>query len=786
VSWRTALAAVAVVVGSQSCQLLRPSASPGPAESARGGASAAARIELVNVAERPSLALVARDGDPRPALGFAAAHDHGSRASAALAALLEGRLVRLGLAPTDSRAHDLGFSVAILASSADQARRFISALAQAIAAPVTAGEPALAEVGTRFAALRARTWLGPGEAAAAACSGDAGVLTAPRESSEPSVAELETWRRSVHSSRAAAFSAVGPSGLLAAVTDAVERLEAWPGGAAPNDPWPAQDLVAVDPDRGERRLSFALRTADAAAAVEAARLLGNPSATLAARLAGFEPRWTLERVVGTTRPRGACLRIDLRGPRGEPPPPLADVARVALLIEEEAQRATARGRGNPSALDAGALRATDPREAAAVAAWRALAGRLEPGPERRVLSYVAAGESSSELGLVLERERAAATRPSLELRSRIEAGQGATWLLLASGCGTSGETDADAGHTALAIRAMTDPRAPGEVVLEPWITADGVGVLAHGPRRSSNESPEQHARRVAATLGRALLARLTGSEVAQARQRLLDELGPGPDSGYFSALEATAPGRPSWIEPRGTWVSVADASTHTVEVLRRAWLRSPLRLAVIANHDEPQARAAHDELERWLRPVRSSVASCRRAERPAAKAREVTVEVDANAEPRALAYVAVPLPSGPPAEAHWTAWLLNRPSGWLDRTLHQPGLAAGARARVLGGSSAAALVIEIGALEEQSARAVQQVRALLERLSKGALRAEDVELARAELAQARESASLDPRRRIVDLWVGHEARQPTLDSLRRFQRALTPASHVVVLVKRKE
>jgi hypothetical protein len=44
----------------------------------------------------------------------------------------------------------------------------------------------------------------------------------------------------------------------------------------------------------------------------------------------------------------------------------------------------------------------------------------------------------------------------------------------------------------------------------------------------------------------------------------------------------------------------------------------------------------------------------------------------------------------------------------------------------------------------------------------------------------------DPRRRLVDLWLGREMHEPNLDSLRRFHRALAPSSHVVVFVKRRE
>jgi hypothetical protein len=109
-----------------------------------------------------------------------------------------------------------------------------------------------------------------------------------------------------------------------------------------------------------------------------------------------------------------------------------------------------------------------------------------------------------------------------------------------------------------------------------------------------------------------------------------------------------------------------------------------------------------------------------------------------------------------------------------------------ARARVFGGARSAALVIEVGSFDDQVERAVQQVRGLLERLSRGAARAEDVTLARADLAPARENASLDPRRRLIDLWLAREMREPNLDSLRRFHRALAPSSHVVVFVKRRE
>jgi hypothetical protein len=156
----------------------------------------------------------------------------------------------------------------------------------------------------------------------------------------------------------------------------------------------------------------------------------------------------------------------------------------------------------------------------------------------------------------------------------------------------------------------------------------------------------------------------------------------------------------------------------------------------------------------------------------------------------APAYVAVPLPTletGLSREAEWTAFLLNRPGGWLDQALRAPNGSFAARARVLGGSRASALLLEIHAANDTVRGAVAQVRGLLDRLARGAVTPSDFEIAKKHFEREGSLALLDPRRRMVDLWRGESPRAPAdLAALRRFLGALRQEAHVVVYLKPRE
>jgi hypothetical protein len=681
--------------------------------------------------------------------------------------------------------------VRLLCSSPAEAREAVRALTAALLDPIGAGDGDLAPVARALAGARALAVAGPAELAVRACSGELAMIpgAATLDPSSPAGrAQLEAWRARAHGFASVALGAIGPQALIDAAADAHATTPAWPAGTEPDDAWPALDSFGVEGDDARRRrASVALRLASPSAALEAARVLGAPASRVAERLAALEPAWSVERVLASARPRGACLRVDV-APTGQEAPEPTALAAALLIAEQEAERAARAVSEDLVALEAAALAPADPREAAAAAAWRLLAARLRPGPTRRSRLWLTRrAEAGPAAARVLERElgRVAARPPGVELRSRFEPGQGETWMLLASPCGTAGEASEDAGAGALAMHALGGREAAGDVALEPWISPDGLGLLAHGARRPG-ESTEAHAERVADALGRALAARRASSgRVAAALPELLDAIGPGSAPAREAAWQALCPGRPSWLEPRGTWRALSGLGPETADARRRALLAGPLRLAVLANADEHQATTARSAVERWLLPLPRS-AACPSGPPPAPTPGERRID-DPDRGPRAI--VAVRLDPAPanaaPDAAHWTALLLGRPGGWLDAALGRPALAT-ATARVLGGARARSLVVEIHAAPGSVAAAVAQTRALLDRLSRGAAGAADVETLVTETAHLEDEAHLDPRRRIVDVWHGVDAAPvPELATLRRLQRQLAAERHVVIVAEPK-
>ncbi len=761
-----------------------------PPAGAQAGASGKSPVARKHSDDRPPLVLVARSGDPNGSVAFAAGHDFGSFASTAAASLLATRLRDLGLPDVRARSQALGFTLDAPVATPAEARRFVESLSKALAQPVRAGEPGLDAALAAVVALGSRRLAGPAAQSVADCTGELAVRAdeaVPDRGRMPGfVASVLTSVRSVER---AAFAAVGPNEILDGAEKALDSGDDWPGGPPVNDAWPERSVTAADFSGTEpRRLSIALRLPSAGVALSAAESLGEARSTLSRRLETLRPPWRLERSAATVRARGACLRVDALPPPGDPGPSGTDVARVLSLLSDEVDREVAQaGRYAASALEEALLRPTDPGEAAAAAAWRGLGERLPAGAARRLVAYVApaADRARVDLGRAMAEVRDSLAKPLFETRVRVESGQAGFWMLAANTCGTGGESLADAGEAASVVTALTlVQKSRDGVSFEPWIATDGVGLLAHAPRRSPSELPAEQARRVASALGDLIATtRPTPSVRLTAQEELLDALGRAPQPGFALSLDELSQGHPSWLEPRGSIAALGSAASRSFDAALQHWLGAALRLSVLANGDASQAEVARRELERWVSPVRGEAVRCPPLGRVDARSGDLTLTTSLS-DVVESAYVGVPLPRFDgrlPLEVRAALYLMNRQGGFLDRALAE--LPATARATALGGPRAAALVVRLAAPREHRDSALVRIRALFDRLPSGVATTADIQAADRELSRADQAERRDPRRRIVELWRGAPA-PARLDAARlvKFLGDLGRAGRLVVLV----
>jgi hypothetical protein len=737
--------------------------------------------------DRPALVLVQRDGDPTFGVSFAAAHDFGPLASAAMAAALHARLTARGFI-VRARPSALGFALTALVPNAGEARRFVQWLPVVLAEPFPAADPALPAIRGAVQALSAQRAAGPAEASVAACSGE---LLTPEPSrwdptSEAARAELASWLTSAGTVKRSALAAVGPRAILVAVEDALGRGADWQEGELVNDAWPLHDEFGTDfAPKATRRLSFALRLASGDSASRAAELLVEPESTLTRRLAALRPEWRVERALAVGRPRGACLRLDVVPLHGEIAPAASDVAHALSVLSDEVRRAipsSAHGE-----VDDAIVGTADPGEAAAAAAWHALVGRNQVGEPRTAVAYTAAtvDKPSFDLNAALTALRQASAQPLMEVVQRAEPGQGRLWALFAPTCGTTVEAAKDAGESAFVVSALARTARGGDVTVEPWIATDGVGLLVGARRATANEPGDVQARRLGRALGELVAAtRPSPAELVATRDELSTAVGGEQHRGFFLALDALSGGHPSWLEPRGTFAALSSAPMGGFDAALGRWLARPLRLAVLTNGGESQADLVRVEIERWLRPGRSEALRCPHRSRPTPHANEITLGLSSDV-PEGT-YLGLPFPAFErrmPSEARAAFLLLNRSGGWLDQIFSD--MPASATALALGGPDGAAIVVEVVAGTGQREVALTRLRALFERLATSPVAPADVAFARRELEQADAGELLDPRRRAVALWrQARAAPEPPLDAARlsKWLATLRRSSAVVVNV----
>ena len=776
--------------------------------------------------ERPPVAVVVREGDPRSAVAVVVSTAgvstaDGAGVAVALSALTLARLRAKGLTQVAVTPGWDEYRVRALVTSATEAAALVDTVRGALLAPLAPDAPELALVQQRLLALTHRPMADPALYDAVRCTDEPFSMPAVSAWTAPSPATIEAWRARAHMEGRVALAAVGDAATTEAVAAAIANGPAWPrpaaatpgaaetSGSAGDRPERAADVYdAPDLPPGTARVTLAIHTSRPEQAVAAAAELGDPRGALATRLGALDSPARLLDVTATAHPHEGCLAVTLLfAARYLGSDAAARIATAVALARQEVVAELADARADASLGRTIAARQGDPRDAAETAAWWTLIASGErpagatDGPRVSVAVGLASRRGSgtstaSSTGIRSELDRATVAWhvPVVEARSRVETGQGELWLLLASPCGTLEEDDADAGLgavVALATAERATLRASGSAAaVEGWATTDGLGVIAHGPALPG-ESRVAQARRLADVAARSFAAdSLDADAVMHARGTLLG-LASGESSRGFSALAgALAPGHPSWTAPLGTAEALGRSSDAAVAARASALRAGPLRVAVLANGDAAQSEAAVRAVDRWVARRPGEVRACPPVT-TAAPARPGTYAVEIPGATSSEGWLALSLPGDDPA-SYASATLLAAAMDGEDGLLAQvlgTGFARAWSARVVGPLRAPALVIRISSVQAALDGAIAQTRALLERLRQEAITGADRARGLEHLRAQELDAALDPKNRLLALWRGEPKAltvdtAPSLEALRTFAAATLRDESLVLVAPR--
>lgn len=764
-------------------QSTRPLTSEQVATQTAFGAVSTGRISVHEEAGKPRVTTVIREGDPASAIAALVLTGGDSVQSVALSAVVQERLRTAGVKHVEVAADRFSYRVRALVTTPAQAHTFVMALRAALEQPIRSASPELAETAMAVQELHRRPLDGVDLAPVASCTGELGAppSTPKLDPTTPAGADqLERWRKEFHGTSRIALAVVGPAPFGQAVKELLRAGKPWPEVRPPDDPWPERDHTGAyllpGSSSGSPRLTVAARVGPTFAVSALAERTFHAEGPLAARLAA-STSWRLTRTVATVRPRGACLAITVEREAARKDLDLAqDAARITAHIAHEIQMEVDAAKADASVAGERVLRAADPRDAASLAVWWSHAARLQPGATRLAVALgIPPNDVSPKAGATeldqqvnaartalqsaLPKSTSAWLRPTIDAASRVESGQGKLWLLLASPCGTSAETEVDAGFTALAaLSAARAASGMSDVKLEPWVAQDGVGLLAHAAPKE-NETPAMLARRVGEAAAAALLGPPPPNHVvASTRGRLLTlfESASGPHSEAHGLLaRALSPRHPAWLAPFGLRKSVMEADARSIELRRAALSNGPLRVAVLANDDAKQAEIAVQTVDRWVVHRGSSPRSCppiAASGQPLEEAKDVTVD-GGNRLPQALLGLAIRNPT--PSDVAMMELLreaLGGKGGWMTEAFRSFEGPVKVDVRTLGQRRMLALVVELHCADELLDRAVQQARAVLARMRQGAATQELLQHSSTALESRRLTQQLDPRVRLAQTW----------------------------------
>ena len=728
---------------------------------------------------RPLVSAVLRDGDPSFSVSAVVATEGiateaGDAVPVALAALLEGRLRKL----PDLRILPQSGAVRVsgLVATPVEAAAFGDAVRAALLDPIDPSGDDAARIKRKLDAL-AQLPRVPALDEALRCGGRLrGTATTAATS------DVEHWRKEAAVLARVAFASTGGRPLADALLESLRHGPVWDNGTPlpPARPGTAvsQYDATGDAPLGSAKISLTLwldsaRTAEAAGAVAEAR------GPLIARLRATDASVSAFEVTSTVLADRGCVSLGFTMPAH--PPDVASIATAVALAQRELHLA---------AMDAKdqAPHAADPRDASDLAALDALRDGNAIAPATPTLGGVAIGipsdattkrDDATALVAALTRELAAATdalaRPIIEARTRVERGQGELVVLLASPCGTTDESADDAGLSAIvASAAAARVRDVYGVDAEPWIAADGVGLLARATARPG-ETAEELGRRVANAVARAFLV-----DPIEGVPRRRAQLSSSAREPLGSLALALVPGHPSWIVPTGLAASLLHGGDGAASARLDALRRGPVRAVVLANVDDAQAAAVVRAVDRWAPRCGAPPRACSDVGATVAP-HPGTYALESGGESEA--YLALPVDRRALAEAQVLAAHLDDAA--LPRALGD-GLARTFSARILGAPRAPALVVHVEAPASALDAAVAQVRVLLDRLRHGAFDEADRTRAFARVLRNRRDERLDPGGRAIAAFRGDDGQPeaPTLDALRAFADTTFHDDGLVIVASR--
>jgi hypothetical protein len=409
------------------------------------------------------------------------------------------------------------------------------------------------------------------------------------------------------------FGAVGTAGEIEGIASALLAQPAWPSAAARTRAQASTSSPLVVYDAGgdvapsAARVTVVAHTTSAAIATRAAAALGALDGPVASRLLALDTPVTLHDVTATAHAGGGCVAVTLELAHVDRRRDAENaIAAAASLVRQEARLAIGAASGRDSRGRSATL-AGDPREAAELAAWWALVDEGPVGQDPQPQDSVAIGLGVSadasvdfaararDVAGALERADVARQARVVDVRSAIERGQGAVWILLGSPCGTLDEGDADAGLTALAVSSLAEQARValrGDAEVSEWISSEGVGLVVRAARKDG-ETSSALAARAADTLGAAFMAgTVEESAIAHARAALMTTLADGDARSFVTLAEALTPGHPSWSFPLATGRGLEGWPDGAVVARVSALRHGPLRLAILGNEDAAQVDAA--------------------------------------------------------------------------------------------------------------------------------------------------------------------------------------------------